>query len=269
MQGPWPRAILRASIVCGLGFLWTWLFWFKPARSIPVIQDAVFAVDDLFGLVPIRGSLAGAFKSCVLVLVPVAVILAIVRRPTALGLGGAARYGWRIIALAFAIALPFCIWLGMRPGMHTNYAVIFGDRGWKALLANALVIVAEHAWIEGVILALALPGGGFASPSATGDPPRRGALAFFGFGFPADLRHDQCSLWQWLGMPAIVMPSLVLQALTFGAVHVGKEWGEIVTAFPGGLGLGMLTYRIRSFWPSVILHLGTGAMILLTILLTR
>jgi membrane protease YdiL (CAAX protease family) len=65
------------------------------------------------------------------------------------------------------------------------------------------------------------------------------------------------------------MPCLVLEALIFGAVHAGKEWGELVTAFPGGLGLGMLTYRIRSFWPSVALHLGTGAMILATMLLAR
>ena len=269
MNGPWARAILRATIVCGLGFMWTWLFWFKPARSFPVIEDVIFAVDDVFNLVPIRGNLAWAFKSSVLVLAPIAVILAIVRRPMALGLGGVARYGWRIIVLGFAIALPFCIWLGLRPGMHAFYAHIFKVGGWKSLLANALVIVVEHAWIEGVILALALPGGGFASSSATSDPPRRGALAFLGFGFPADLRDDQRSLWQWLGVPAIVMPCLVLQALTFGAVHVGKEWGELVTAFPGGLGLGMITYRIRSFWPAVVLHLGTGAIILLTILLTR
>jgi hypothetical protein len=266
---PWPRAILRATIVCGLGFMWTWLVWFRPARSFPVIKGAIFAVDHVFNLVPIRGSLAWAFKSFVLVLVPVVVILAIVRRPTALGLGGVARYGWRIIVLGFAVALPFCIWLGLRPGMHTYYAHMFDDGGWKPLVANALVIVVEHAWIEGVILALALPGGGFASSSATSDPSRRGALAFLGFGFPADLPDDQRSLWQWLGVPAIVMPCLVLQALTFGAVHVGKEWGELVTAFPGGLGLGMLTYRIRSFWPSAVLHLGTGAIILLTILWTR
>jgi len=269
MNGPWPRAILRATIVCGLGFMWTWLFWFQPARSFPVIKHAIFAVDQVFNLVPIRGSFAWAFKSYVLVLVPIAVILAIVRRPTALGFGSVARYGWRIIVLGFAIALPFLIWLGLRPGMHTHYAHMFKDGGWKPLLANALVIVVEHAWIEGVILALALPGKGFASSSATSDPPRRGALAFLGFGFPADLPDDQRSLWQWLGVPAIVMPCLVLQALTFGAVHAGKEWGELVTAFPGGLGLGMLTYRIRSFWPAVVLHLGTGAIILLTILLTR
>ena len=71
------------------------------------------------------------------------------------------------------------------------------------------------------------------------------------------------------GITAESMQAIVIGVEAFGAVHVGKEWGELVTAFPGGLGLGMLTYRIRSFWPSAVLHLGTGAIILLTILWTR
>jgi hypothetical protein len=264
--GAWLRAIVRAVIVCGLGFMWTWLFWFQPARSFPVIKDAIIAVDRLFDLIPIRGSFAWALKSYVLVLLPVVFILGIVRRPTALGFGGVARYGWRIILLGFVVALPFCVWLGLRPGMQAYYRYMFTDQGWKSLLANALVIVVEHAWIEGVILALALPGRGF---SDTSEPERRGALAFLGLGFPVGLSNEQRTLWQWLGVPAIAMPCLILQALTFGAVHAGKEWGELITAFPGGLGLGILTYRIRSFWPAVVLHLGTGAMILLTMVLAQ
>ena len=66
-------------------------------------------------------------------------------------------HGWRIVALGLAIALPFCVWLGTRPGMQAFYAHMLGRIGWKSLLANALVIVVEHAWIQGVILSLALP----------------------------------------------------------------------------------------------------------------
>src|SRR5206468_6289947 len=66
---PWPRAILRATIVCGLGFAWTWFFWFKPARSWPVMKDAIFSIERAFSLVPITGSLAWAFRSYVFVLV--------------------------------------------------------------------------------------------------------------------------------------------------------------------------------------------------------
>ena len=247
--------------------MWTWLFWFQPARSFPVIKDAIIAVDHLFDLVPITGSFAWAFKSYVLVLLPVVVILAIVRRPTALGLGGMSRYGWRIIVLGFVIALPFCIWLGLRPGMHAHYRYMFtGPR--LEVTARQRPRHRRRACMD----RRCDSGAGATRRRFFGrhhEPDRRGALAFVGLGFPVGLAEEDRTLWQWLGVPAIAMPCLILQALTFGAVHAGKEWGELVTAFPGGLGLGMLTYRIRSFWPAVVLHLGTGAIILLTMVLSR
>jgi hypothetical protein len=266
MRREWSRAIGRACLVCGLGFLWMWLFWFQPARDFPVVGGLVRGVDRAFAQIPIEGIFAWVFRSYVLVLVPVAVVLATGQRPTALGLGGVARYGWRVIAVGFVVSLPVLMWLGLRPGMHAYYANILGGGDWRAAVATAAVIVVEHAWIFGVVLALALPGRGF---PVGDDPPRRGALAFLGFGFPADLGVRERSPWLWLGVPPLVMPCLVLQALAFGAVHAGKEFGELVTAFPGGLGLGILTYRIRSFWPSVVLHLGCGGIILLTMYLSR
>ena len=249
--------------------MWTWSFWFKPARSFPVLQDVIIALERAFALVPITGTLAWAFRSGVLIVVPLAVILAIVRRPGALGLGRVAPDGWRIIALGLAIALPFCIVLGLRPRMQAFYAHMYGNAAWRPLLANATVIVVEHVWIQGVILSLALPRGVSALPSEIGERVRVGALGFIGLGFPVGLPRDERSVWQWLGIPAIATPALVLQALVFGAVHVGKEWDEVMAAFPGGLGLGMLTYRSGAVWPSVALHLGTGAIIVMTIVLAR
>jgi membrane protease YdiL (CAAX protease family) len=90
-------------------------------------------------------------------------------------------------------------------------------------------------------------------------------LAFLGFGLPPGARGFAA----WVGIPALVWPALIAQALVFGLVHVGKTPEELLTAFPGGLGLGMLTWRMRSVWPSVLLHVGTGAIILVTILLSR
>lgn len=125
--------------------------------------------------------------------------------------------------------------------------------------ANALVIVVEHALIEGVLFVLALLGG---TMGHAPDPPRTGRLAFLGFGYPIGGERTLCA---WLGVPKEVWPALVGQALVFGLVHMGKDVGELVTAFPGGLGLGLLTYRVRSVWPSVLLHLGTGATVLVTL----
>lgn len=268
----WPQVIARATTIYTLGFVWTWLFWFQPARTLPGVRGIVQTADNLFAQVPLTGDLGWAFRSYVCVLLPLLVIVCLVRRPTALGLGRAARYSWRILAMPFVVALPFLVWLGLRPGMHAYYRYLFESEGCKFLLANALVIVIEHAWFEGLILALALPGGGFGTAE---DPPRTGFLSFLGFGFPVQVNSEsdsngrERSLCSWVGIPPKVLPCLVLQALAFGAVHMGKYWGEVVTAFPGGLGLGILTYRTRSFWPSAVLHIGTGSIVFLTILISR
>jgi hypothetical protein len=263
VDGSWPRVILRATVVCTLGFIWTWLFWFSPAANLPGVHQVSGAVDRAMRwLTGLDGSLLWAAKSYFYVLTPVLVLILLGKRPTALGMGQVARYGWRIILLSLVVALPVLVLLGLRPGMHAYYANMFKPGAWRILLANSLVIAVEHAWIEGVVLALALPGGGF---SHAEDPPRTGRLAFLGFGQPP----GGTTIFTWLGIPPKVFPALVGQALIFGAVHAGKDVGELISAFPGGLGLGMVTYRIRSVWPSVALHLGTGAIILAVIYVCR
>jgi hypothetical protein len=177
--------------------------------------------------------------------------------PRALGMGRMAQHGWRIVAVGFVIALPVLVWVGLQPGIYRYYAKMFTADGYSPLLANAVVIVVEHAFIEGLLLALALPRG-WRFEELGAEPARRGRLAWLGFGNTEGGR----GLLDWIGIPPVVLPALVGQALVFGLVHAGKEVSELVTAFPGGFGLGLLTYRIRSVWPSVLLHLGTGAIIL-------
>jgi hypothetical protein len=136
------------------------------------------------------------------------------------------------------------------------YAGFVRRGGAPDVVASAFVVLVEHVYIEGLVLALALPSGGL---HPIDEPPRQGKLAWLGFGLPPGER----GLLAWLGIPAGAWPALIGQALLFGLVHAGKAVAELWTAFPGGLGLGVLTYRIRSVWPSVLLHLGTGAVILL------
>lgn len=262
-QVRWSAVLARAFIVNAFGFLWVTLFWFRPAKDWPGWGQIIRAVDNgLADLTGLPSVLVWTTKSYLFVLVPCLVLVLLGHKPTALGLGGMARYGWRIVLVSFVIALPVLVWLGLRPGMHRYYQSVFTDKGHVQLLAYALVIAVEHAWIEGVVLALALPGGGF---SQFEDPPRTGSLAFLGFGQPPGGK----TVFTWLGVPPEVFPALVGQALVFGAVHATKEWGEFISSFPGGLGLGMLTYRIRSVWPSVLLHIGTGGVVVLTMWLAR
>lgn len=258
------RIVARALVACGLGALWASFFWFQPARSWPVWGEIYRGVDRmLFDVFGTKGQWRWVLKSYLFVLTPIVLLWLLGMKPRALGMGRMAQHGWRIVATSFVIALPVLVWLGMRPGIYKYYARMFTADGWQPLLANALVIVVEHAFIEGLLLALALPVG-WRFEELGPEPPRRGKLAWLGFGNTEGGR----GFFDWIGVPPQVMPALVGQALVFGLVHAGKEIGEVITAFPGGFGLGLLTYRIRSVWPSVLLHLGTAAIILLTAWLT-
>jgi membrane protease YdiL (CAAX protease family) len=82
-------------------------------------------------------------------------------------------------------------------------------------------------------------------------------LAFVGLGNTVGGK----GISDWFGIPTWAWPALIGQALIFGLIHWGKHPAEILSAFPGGLGLGMLTYRIRSVWATILLHIGTGAIV--------
>ncbi len=258
------RIVTRAFVACALGALWVSLFWVQPARYWPVWEDIYRGSDRLiYDVLGLKGHWRWVLKSYLFVLVPIGLVWLLGVKPRALGMGRMAQHGWRIVATGFVIALPALVWLGMRPGIYKYYAKMFTADGWQPILANAVVIVVEHAFIEGLLLALALPVG-WRFEELPDEPPRRGPLAWLGFGNTEGGR----GFLDWVGIPREVLPALVGQALVFGLVHAGKEFGELITAFPGGFGLGLLTYRIRSVWPSVLLHLGTGMIILLTAWLT-
>ncbi len=54
-----------------------------------------------------------------------------------------------------------------------------------------------------------------------------------------------------------IMPlwgAIVLQALLFTALHLGKPIPETLSSFPGGILMALLAYRFRSFVPCFLLH---------------
>jgi hypothetical protein len=256
------RVVLRALLVCSLGFAWAAFFWFTPARQWPVYGDVYRISEELIAdFAPIHRTLRWAIKSWIFVLIPVLALWLAGRPPKALGLGKMATHGWRIVALGFGISLPILIWIGLQPDIHRYYGHAFRSPV-PVLAGNALVIAVEHVFIEGLVLALALPSGGLHNrPEA----PRHGRLAWLGFGNT----EGNTGFSDWIGIPRGAWPALIGQAILFGVVHAGKASAELWSAFPGGLGLGLLTYRIRSVWPSVLLHAGTGAIILITAYLSR
>jgi membrane protease YdiL (CAAX protease family) len=110
-----------------------------------------------------------------------------------------------------------------------------------------------------VNFSLALPEGRLPPPAE--EPLRSGVLGSFGFGLPRGTRGFSA----WFGISENAWPALIGQTLVFGAIHVQKDVGELVMSVPGGLALGILTYRARSIWPSVVLHQAASAIVLATV----
>ncbi|PSQ95103.1 MAG: CPBP family intramembrane metalloprotease [Bacteroidetes bacterium SW_9_63_38] len=48
--------------------------------------------------------------------------------------------------------------------------------------------------------------------------------------------------------------AIFVQALPFAALHVSKPWPEALLSIIGGIGLGALVWRCRSFWIAVPIH---------------
>jgi hypothetical protein len=174
----------------------------------------------------------------------------------------------RLLVTALVVALPFQIALGLDPAVARYYRMLFGAQGAAWIVANGLVMLVEHLFIEGAVLALALPHG---LPDVD-ERPRRGlfgwrALGALGLGPVVDATAPgPCT---FLAVPVDAWPALVAQGIVFGCIHFTKAPSELGGAFPGGVAVGWLTVRTGSVWPAATLHLVTGGVVVATLMLVR
>lgn len=81
------------------------------------------------------------------------------------------------------------------------------------------------------------------------------------------LVYEILFLFYWLGWeylwrgfvlfgtaPTLGLYAIFVQALPFTALHVTKPWPEAILSILGGLALGALVWRCRSFWIAVPIH---------------
>jgi hypothetical protein len=54
--------------------------------------------------------------------------------------------------------------------------------------------------------------------------------------------------------PTFGVHAIFVQALPFAALHVSKPWPEALLSIVGGIALGALVWRCRSFWIAVPIH---------------
>ena len=81
------------------------------------------------------------------------------------------------------------------------------------------------------------------------------------------LIYEALFLFYWLGWeylwrgfvlfgtaPTLGLYAIFVQALPFAALHVSKPWPEALLSVVGGVFLGALVWRCRSFWIAVPIH---------------
>ncbi len=258
------RDLIRASLVTAFSLAWVSLFWVQPARGWPWLSTVITSIDrgmaDLTGLDILARWVVTGY---VFVLVPIACLRLAGISFRQMALGWPHRDGWRLAGAGLGLAVPVLVILGMDSSMQQFYGPMLGPGALQVVCADALVIVIEHAWSMGVTLALAVPPPGVEGPAIVA--PRPGWLAFLGLG----RRPGQSGIAAWLGLRPDIWPAVIGQAVVFTVVHLGKETVEILAAFPGALGLAILTLRSRSIWPGVVVHLATGAILLAVVYLGR
>ncbi len=260
------RAWLRALLVLVPTTAWASLSFIGIAKHWPVVGEvwrfSRFAFDEL-GVSPAMG---WALKGALFTALGVAVLRLFIRRPFLLHEVRLPPAMWRLLALALAVALPVQVALGLTPGMQHFYRRLFEVGGAERVLANAITIVTEHLWIEGVVLGLALLPGLVERVRADEGCARQGRLARFGLGYPVGGPRTPSA---WLGVPREAWPAIVAQGALFFLGHFSKDPGEVASSLPGGLAVGWLSLRTRSFIPAMVLHLITGAVVVGTMAIAR
>lgn len=81
------------------------------------------------------------------------------------------------------------------------------------------------------------------------------------------LMYEALFLFYWIGWEylwrgfvlfgtrhSLGLAAIFVQALPFAALHVDKPWPEAMLSVVGGIALGALVWRCRSFWIAVPLH---------------
>lgn len=81
------------------------------------------------------------------------------------------------------------------------------------------------------------------------------------------LIYEALFLFYWLGWeylwrgfvlfgtaPTLGLYAIFVQALPFAALHFNKPWPEALLSIVGGIALGALVWRCRSFWIAVPIH---------------
>ena len=191
--------------------------------------------------------------------------LAIFRRGRAhdLGLRCPNRLGLRIILVGTVVSVPCLWWMIRQPGAAQVYAA--GFERWahaSALISYLAVVLAEHFFFLGSVLAVCRHGGRWPPPPPVDrDATTRWGRTLQWFGLAQTTRNASGlqKTTRWLGLPDGCFVAVVCSGFLFAAVHLGKNPRELLLSLPGGLASAYLAYRCNSWLVPAALHFAVAA----------
>lgn len=179
------------------------------------------------------------FNTAMILWVPLVVILLFLRRsPAEFGMtGGEVGKGTAVALVLFLLFCPVIYFFAPMPGPQEYYL------GWMGTNAGSGAVRGTY-WT-----------GSAWSPGGTIDISRliyhEIVMGFYMFG------------WEWYHRGFLltglrrIMPlwgAVLFQAVLFTVLHIGKPWEEVISSFPGGVLMGVLSVRFGSFLPCFLLH---------------
>lgn len=262
----WPRAFVIGLLVmyCAI-FMIRAQSWY-PESLISIVQGAQQGTMNFIkralrttGLPEGGECVAGAYFLIIAAVVPLIAALLMGRRLRDLGCRLGNRYALRYFVLGFVISLPFLIWMVQSPTLAGPYLKQLNRIGAVGFCGFYLInMLTEHFLLHGVVLGLCTPCGRWPEVDAPQQTERRliGLLRWLGL---SGAGSKSGSMSGWLGLPPGCLLPIVVSALLFGGVHLGKDVRELVLSFPGGLAQGYIAFRSGTWFTPFALHLATAS----------
>ncbi len=250
---------------------WATTASWRVSRAVYDFIDAAFGslgleqVDKLWRHAGYLGLVAG--------IVPLAAALIVCRgRVSGFGLRMPNRIGWRILAIGYVCSLPFLLWMIASPTFAAPYIRDLHRAGAPTFLGYyAINMLTEHFFLHGVILGLLRHNGRWPNPpnverDRTASRLKR-ALQWVGLAQKVKPGKPLANLRQWVGLPERCVGPLIVSAILFAAVHLGKNPRELVLSLPGGIAMAYIAYRTNTWITSFLLHLATAGTVCLWIVI--
>ena len=262
----WAASVITAYVFAMFVTPPRWLdaswkeYWLYPRR---MILQFVSVIYDLSGLeASSRMVHGGGFFVVTSFLLPW-LVMALARRgrTTDLGWRRPNRFAWRIVGIAVVVSVPFSLWMVGSSTFAPYYRSHLQGGASSFLIYYFVVMFGEHFLFHGVMLAALRADGRWPVPppvDCSGQGRARCALQWVGLAQPTGGVVGGRRVTRWLGLPDHCVTAILLSAMLFGVMHLGKDPREALLSFPGGIFLAYLAYRGNSWLAPFILHLLTA-----------